>query len=152
MQPAVKSNSGNVVIEVADGKQVGYKIGSADVVQLGDVIPNLKEFTEDTASSMVKSYADIMDFGFKIGKAQGGDNAILSYIKGDLTNKVDKLTSGLDGKADKSILKDVKTRTWQRQLRRPAFAAAKRCPARATSLCNGSVYIEQRGGARETRT
>ena len=26
--------------------QVGYKIGSADTVQLGDVIPNLKEFTE----------------------------------------------------------------------------------------------------------
>ena len=58
--PTLSSKDGNVIIEVADGKQIGYKIGTGKMVSLGDVIPNLQDFTATSGSAMVRSFADIM--------------------------------------------------------------------------------------------
>ena len=43
--PQVTSTQGNVVVEVADGKQVGYKIGDEDVIMLDEVPDALRAYT-----------------------------------------------------------------------------------------------------------
>jgi hypothetical protein len=86
-QPSIETEDGNIVIAVdSAGKQVGYRIGQK-TIYFDEMASELRGYTAGSIGAIA--------LGYKVGVAESGSNAILDYLKDDLSKRVEGLTSSV---------------------------------------------------------
>jgi len=87
-QPSIDTEDGNIVIAVnGDGKQVGYRIGDK-TIYFDDMAESLRGYTAGSIGAI--------NLGYKVGVVDGGSNAVLEYLKEDLSDRVDGIKDAQD--------------------------------------------------------
>lgn len=78
--PSIRTDDGNVVIAVnGAGKQIGYRIGDADIVYF------------DQMDSSIRGQVPAIELGYRLGEQSKGTSSILDYLKTDLSDRVSEI-------------------------------------------------------------
>eukprot|EP00039_Didymoeca_costata_P018907 m.335475 g.335475 ORF g.335475 m.335475 type:complete len:491 (-) comp17604_c0_seq1:79-1551(-) len=82
--PSLKTEAGDIIFAVEDGKNVGYKIGD-DIVYFKDLPMQLKDSADASVYSMV--------LGYNLGQGASRTSDLLDYMKDVLTKRVENVES-----------------------------------------------------------